>query len=260
MIKTLIVDDEPPTRRRMRRFIAGENDLQLVGESGDSEDALSKIRELQPDLVFLDIKLPGMSGLELARMLQSGPAPHIVFVTGYGQYALEAFNINAIDYLVKPFDEERFHRAVDKVRTQLRTAQAATRSTQDMAGLVSLLGKLPGGSARGTRRFAVKQGTRVKLLDLDKLTYVRSDGNYLHIHRDGGERVLIRENMGRFLEKLDGPEFMRISRSVILNLAFVLELTPKGHGDYEFLMKSGDSFLSGPTYRRKVRELLAELE
>jgi two-component system, LytTR family, response regulator len=260
MIKVLVVDDESPARKRVKSLIRDESDLELVGESGDGVDALAKIKALHPDLVFLDIKLPGMSGLELSRMLQGDDSPYIIFTTAYGQYAIDAFNVDACDYLMKPFDETRFREAVEKVRSRLWSS-AVTRSETAVADLIAKLrgvADVPGGAS--TKHFGVKDGTKIKLLDLAEVTFVRSDGDYLKIFKTDGSHSLVRERLSNLLQRINLSSFIRISRSVAVNLDYVAELKPHKRGDYEFVMKSGEHFVSGPTHRDTVRGLLARFK
>jgi two-component system LytT family response regulator len=256
MIRVLIVDDEAPARKRMRNLVAAENDLELVGESSDGEDALAKIKTLRPDLVFLDIKLPGMSGLELGQILHAGISPYIVFTTAHSQYASEAFNVDACDYLMKPFDAGRFREALNKVKSRLRSSDIMRSD----ASIQQLMTRLDGiaDTLDGTRakRVGVKDGSRIKLLDLAEITHVKSYGDYLHIYKTDGSHSLVREKISKLMERIDGAEFVRISRSVGVNLDCVAELKPYKRGDYEFIMKSGERFVSGPTHRDTVRALL----
>lgn len=260
MIRVLIVDDESPARRRVKSLIREESDLELVGESGDGVDALAKIRELHPDLVFLDIKLPGMSGLELSRILHGDRSPYIVFTTAYSQYAPDAFSVDACDYLMKPFDAGRFLEAVDKVRARLRNS-GVSRSDAAVADLVAKLSGIADsvGGAK-PQRLGVKDGTKIKLLDLAEVTYIRSDGDYLQIFKADGTHSLVRERLANLMERINNAGFIRIGRSVTVNLDYISELKPYQRGDYEFVMKSGERFVSGPTYRDTVRELLARFK
>lgn len=260
MIRVLIVDDEAPARKRVKGLIKDESDLELVGESGDGVDALAKIKELHPDLVFLDIKLPGMSGLELSRILHGDRSPYIVFTTAYSQYAPDAFNVDACDYLMKPFDSERFRQALDKVRSRLQSTQV-NRSDKAVAELMAQLGGMADtfGGAK-TRRLGVKDGTKIKLLDLADVSFIRADGDYLQIFKTDGTHSLVRETISNLMRRITGTEFIRISRSVVVNLDYVSELRPHKRGDYEFLMKSGERFVSGPTHRETVRGLLARFK
>lgn len=259
MIKALVVDDEPLARKRLISLIGDEPDLQLVGESGDGVDALAKIEAFGPELLFLDIKLPGMSGLELSRSLHSERPPYIVFTTAYPQYAVDAFSMDAVDYLLKPFDRTRFAQALAKARERLHNPQPIEHGT----GLDTLLGQLnaltAGLTGRSAGRLAIKDGSRFKFLELADITHIQADGDYLHVHTVNGERSMIRERMQQLERRLAGGSFVRVSRSVMLNLRHLKEMKPKQRGDYEFAMKNGEHFASGTTYRSVVKKLIADL-
>jgi two-component system LytT family response regulator len=244
----------------MRSLIREEADLELVGESGDGVDALAKIRDLRPELVFLDIKLPGMSGLELSRILRGDRSPYIVFTTAYSQYAPDAFNVDACDYLMKPFDVSRFREAVDKVRARLQSS-GVTRSDTSVADLVAKLSGIAETLGAGKpQRLGVKDGSKVKLMDLAEVTFIKADGDYLQIFKTDGSHALVRERMTNLMQRIGNAGFIRISRSVTVNLDYLSELKPHQRGDYEFVMKSGERFISGPTYRDTVRDLLARFK
>src|SRR5579872_5326121 len=217
MIRVLIVDDEAPARKRVKNLIKDESDLELVGESGDGVDALAKIKELHPDLVFLDIKLPGMSGLELSRILHGDRSPYIVFTTAYSQYAPDAFSVDACDYLMKPFDANRFRVAVEKVRARLQRS-AVSRSDTTVADLVAKLSGIADtiGGAK-PQRLGVRDGTRLKLMDPAEVTFIKADGDYLQIFKTDGSHALVRERMTHMVQRLGSTGFTRISRSVTVN-------------------------------------------
>lgn len=257
MIKTLIIDDEPPARRRIRDLLASETDIQIVGESGDGLDAHEKIRALDPDLLFLDIKMPGLSGLQLSRLLREGKVPCIIFTTAYSEHAVDAFALEAVDYLLKPFDKERFRQALAKARSRM---SAAPPSAADMERMVQRLSEwtaeLP---AHPPGRLAVKDGTRLRFFNLPDISHLRSDGDYLHIHVAGGEHAMIRERMRDMEQRLKTCHFVRISRSVLINFDHVKEMKPTSHGDYEFVLRGGERLASGKTYRDTVRQLLTRI-
>ena len=257
MIKTLIVDDEPLARKRIRDLLAGEKDFEIVGEGGDGLDAYEKVRDLEPDLLFLDIKMPGLSGLQLSRMLRAGKMPFIIFTTAYSEHAVEAFGLEAVDYLMKPFDQERFHQALVKARSRVAgPAPNAGEWQQIIQRLSELTAGLP---AQPAERLSVKDGTRLKFFNLGDITHIHSDGDYLHIHTLGGERAMIRERMHTMEERLAGGRFLRISRSALINLDRVKEMRPTAHGDYEFILPGCEPLISGKTYRETVRRLLTQL-
>ncbi len=261
MIKVLIADDEPLARKRIRDLMRHEQDLLLAGESGDGMDALAKVKQLSPDLVFLDIKMPGLSGLQLSRLLQADQPPYIIFTTAYGEHALEAFAVDAVDYLLKPFDKERFRQALDKIRTRLAHNAPVTTASGSLHQAMPFTppAPIPSLAPRASGRITVKDGSRLKFLNLEDITYMESEGDYLHIYTASGQRAMIRERVRHMAQRLEGWTFVRINRSVILNLDYVKEMKPRQRGDYEFLLRTGERFASGITYRSAVRRLLADV-
>ena len=260
MIKVLVVDDEPPARNRIKNLIRQEQDLLLVGESGDGMDALAKVKQLAPDLIFLDIKMPGLSGLQLSQLLRQDRTPQIIFTTAYGEHAVEAFAVDAVDYLLKPFDKERFRQALDKLRTRLEHGASAVPAATDSDRVPShSAAPTPPISPRTAGRLTVKDGSRLKFLSLGDITHMQSEGDYLHIYTASGQRAMIRERMRAMEQRVGGRTFVRISRSVIINLDHVKEMKPRQRGAYEFLLRTGERFASGTTYRSAVRRLLAEI-
>lgn len=254
VIKVLIVDDEPLARKRVRDLLAGEPDVLLLGESGDGLDAHEKVRTLEPDLLFLDIKMPGLSGLQLSRLLLSGKIPYIVFTTAYSEYAVDAFAVDAVDYLMKPFDKERFRQALTRARSRLADSMPKAEEWQHI--IQQLSGLTAGLPTQPPERLAVKDGTRVKFLNLRDITYMRSDGDYLHIHTVSGEHAMIRQRMHDMERRLPGDRFVRISRSVLINLEHIKEMRPSTHGNYEFIVPGSEPLASGKTYWKTIRELM----
>lgn len=253
----MIVDDEPLARKRVRDLLQSEIDISVVAESGDGLDARTKLQQYKPDIVFLDIKMPGLSGLELGKLLKDGDAPHIIFTTAYSEHAVDAFDIDAVDYLMKPFDSRRFLEALTKARNRLASE---TPSAVEMVRIVQKLSGLAAGLPdRAQERLAVKDGTHIKFFVLRDITYMQSDGDYLHIHTMDGEHAMIRERMRDMEQRLTASSFVRISRSLLINLNHVREMKPSKHGDYEFVLSDDNCLISGKTYRKTVRDLLSRL-
>jgi len=252
-IRVLIVDDEPLARDRVRALSAGQPDLEVVGESADGEEALEAIERLRPDLVFLDIQMPGMDGLELVGHLDPAIVPALVFVTAYDQFAIQAFECHALDYLLKPFDDERFAAAVSRVRAWLG------RSTpgEDLNGRIqALLADLrPVG--RVPDRLAVKSGGRVLLLRIEEIDWVEAADNYVNLHA-GGESHLLRETMNAIEKRFPADQFLRISRSCIVNLDRIKELQPLFHGEYTVILRDGTRVTLSRGYRDKLTKLLGK--
>src|SRR5690242_10976690 len=187
MIRALIVDDEPPARDQVREFLSGEPDVLVVGEGADGEDAVRKIRALEPELLFMDIRMPRMSGLEVLSSGKEARLPYTIFTTAYAHYAVEAFAVEALDYLVKPLERGRFREAVDRARRYLaRDASLLQRvEPETLRAFLSGIETLGGGSRR--ERLDVKVGRRVRFIDLPSIEHISADGDYVEIHLQGDE-------------------------------------------------------------------------
>ena len=252
VLKVLVVDDEPHARQRVRGLLEAEPGVQVIGEAGDGLEALEKIRALKPDCVFLDIQMPELSGLQLVEKLAGGHVPHVVFTTAYDEYAIEAFDLAALDYLLKPFDRERFRKALERAR---KAVSSGTRQL-DAAQLKELIDQVRGGGRGDWRdkRMVVKVGTKVRFLNVDEIEFVLAEGDYVAVQA-GKESLLVRERMRDVEQRLEKHGFFRIHRSALINLAWLREMRPFRHGDYEFVMASGKVLQSSPTYREQVQAL-----
>jgi two-component system LytT family response regulator len=251
MIRTLIVDDEPLSRQRIRDLLKDEPDFVLVGECGDGAAALALLRDRPCDLMFLDVQMPGLDGLEVARRLASGRGPAIIFVTAHDCYALPAFEVHAVDYLLKPFDRERFHRALVWARTVIRREQSETP-----AELPSPLGE-PRGARKPLERITIKTAGKVFFLKTEDLDWIEAAGNYLRLHAGAAVHSL-RETMNNLEARLDPDRFWRIHRSTIVNVERIRELQPLFHGDYVVILRDGTELPLSRTYRRNLPGLFGE--
>ncbi len=247
-IKTLIVDDEPIARDRVRRMLHEENDIEIVGECGNGAEAVTFINENQPDLVFLDIQMPEMTGFEALQAIASDKVPVIIFVTAYDQYAIQAFDVHALDYLLKPFNRQRFQRAVERAREQIEKTQVGKIDER----LVSLLSDLKG--KKYLERLVVKSVGRVFFLRTDEVDWVEAAGNYAKLHV-GREGHLIRETMNGLESKLNPDKFLRIHRSTLVNIDRIKELNPLFSGDYSVMLKNGTELTLSRNYRDRLLEL-----
>ncbi|MGH7554067.1 MAG: LytR/AlgR family response regulator transcription factor, partial [Longimicrobiales bacterium] len=221
-----------------------------VGECGDGDDALDAIRELEPDVVFLDIQMPGRDGFGVLEDLSVDHPPQIVFVTAYDQFALQAFEAHALDYLLKPFDEERFRRTLDRVRNQMRGQRRRDLDSR----LTELLADIRQRS-RFLDRLVVRWAGRIVILRVDDIDWIEAAANYVKLHI--GPRVyLLRETMNQLEEKLDPARFMRIHRSTIVRIDRIRELEPIFQGDYLVILQDGARLTSSRSYREKLQELV----
>lgn len=253
MIRALIVDDEPPARAQVREFLADEPDVQVVGESGNGSEALDQIHKLEPDLMFMDIRMPQMTGLEV---LQSGSKlPYTIFTTAYTDYAVEAFAVEALDYLVKPLERRRFRDACDRARRYLQRDATLLRPI-DSAMLQSFIASL---GAVGNRRvrLPVKIGRTTQLFDTDLIEYIEADGDYAVIHRTDGAVLRTREGMAVLETRLPVTRFNRIHRSVIVNVDCVREVRSNKRGGFSLVMMSGQRLTAGATYSDAILPLIA---
>ncbi len=226
MIRMLIVDDEAPARDKLRRWLAEEADVEIVGESPDGLAAAASIAALAPDVVFLDIQMPGLSGLEVAAQLEPDGAPRIVFVTAHDEHAIAAFDLNAVDYLLKPFDRDRLRKTLDRLRRQV-----AARGAHDPAVATARA------HLGSSERLLVPQGNALQLIETASIHWLEADDNYVHVHT-AQARYLVRRTLSDLLAQL-GERFARIHKSAAVNLLEVKTLSPLFKGDHEVLLRSG---------------------
>ncbi len=246
-IRVLLVDDETSARKRLMQFLASQADVLVVGESRNGLEACQDIVRLKPDLVFLDVEMPELNGLEVVAQIGVGSMPATIFATAYDHYALGAFNANAMDYLVKPFDQERFGMAMEKARRWLRAGPA-----QFQQALGAVLKDLSAGKCR-QERILVRSGESQVLVRAADIAYISAEGNYIRLHTTGGEH-LMRERMAGILERLDAATFRRIHRSHIVNLNHVKKLLPWFGGDSLVMMSDGSRLTLSRNYRDALRE------
>ncbi len=239
-LRVLIVDDEPGARRRLERLLQHEADVEIVDQVGTGRKAVEAIHTLHPDLVFLDVQMPGMTGLEVVREVGATLMPAVIFVTAYDQYAVKAFDLAAIDYLLKPFDDERFEQALTRARQYL-----ALQSADDLQGRLTALLQALGTPAppetppvQYLERIAVERRGQLKIVPVDTIAYISSSGNYVYLHV-GGDKLLVREQMQRLEERLPPDQFFRIHRSFIVRLDEIETLISKSGGEYQVRLFDG---------------------
>lgn len=227
-IRCVIVDDEELARERVRSLLAGEHDVEIMGEAADGGAALTLCAELRPDLLFLDIQMPGLGGFDVLEELPVNSAPVVIFTTAYDTHAVRAFEVSAVDYLLKPFKASRFKEALDRARARI--------SSGDDGGLRQLKSHLQ--SLDGGPRVLVKSPDRIIFVRAAEIDHVEAAGNYLVLHC-GTERHIVRETMAAMADRLESHGFMRVSRSAIINLSRLREVQPMGAGSYCVILKSG---------------------
>lgn len=249
-IRALIVDDEQLARQRVRMLLGEEPDVEIIGECEDGFQAVDQIQATTPDLLFLDLQMPDMDGFEVLRRIPQALLPIVIFTTAYDQHALRAFEVNALDYLLKPFKPTRFSGAVQRAREHIANKHAGTAAR----GLLSLLGQAPPPAGQLTR-LAVKTSGKVIFVELDQIQVIEAAGKYAVVHV-GRENHVLRETMSSLESHLPAQRFLRISRSVIVNMDQIQELQPMFNGENLVVLKNGKSY---PT-TRPIRELQHKLE
>lgn len=253
-IRAVIVDDVALARERVREYLAAEDDIEVVGEADSGADAVRLIARLQPDLVFLDVQLPDIDGFEIAAKLPVKPV--IVYLTAHDDKALNAFEAGALDYLVKPFDRERFERALNRARAQFGRARAQFgRARAQFGHARAQFGRMAPGPVERLKRIAVKEGGRTDVVATADVDYIDVAGHYLCLHV-GKQVHLIRGALSELEEKLDPDEFARIHRSAIVRLDRVKSLVARRNGDCDVLLSDGAKLVMSRNYGEAVRKRL----
>lgn len=261
-IRTLVVDDEPLAREGLRLLLAADPEVSVVGEAGNGPEAVRLIREQRPDLVLLDVQMPELNGFEVLSHLGPGEVPAVIFVTAYDRYALRAFDIHALDYLLKPFRDDRFHDAIGRAKAQIRLARMSDLS-QRLMSVLSTYGERDGAPApapaptpteRWVRRLAIRDSGRVVFLDVDEIEYIEAADYYVQIHA-GGKAYLHRETMQGLEARLDPERFMRIHRSAIVNSSRIRELRSEGRRDLVVVLTGGAELRVARSHREKFQHL-----
>jgi two-component system LytT family response regulator len=245
-IRVLIVDDEPLSVEALRAALEREADVEIVGWCNSGPDAVEAIRDLDPDLVFLDIQMPGMDGFGVINEVGADAMPAVVFVTAFDQHALRAFEVHALDYLVKPFDDERFAVCLRHAADQVRRLRAGER--EDMLGTALKSLTQPGALQVPVRRLLVRERDRLQFVDVARVDWFEAAGNYVRLYT-GDKTHLVRMAIADLTELLDPRDFARIHRSTIVNIHRVREVQPWSGGDYLAILHDGRELKVSRTYR-----------
>jgi two-component system LytT family response regulator len=248
-IRTLIVDDEALARDRLRQLLLAERDIQIVGECSDGAEALETIQRQKPDLIFLDIRMPELDGFAVIEALEMDPMPVIVFVTAYDQFALQAFEVHAADYLLKPFDRERFQTALQRATERVRHREGPAAKERQSAVIAELKP-----AAALPERLPIKTSGKVIFVKVSDIDWVEAAHNYVEVHVSQ-EKHLLRETITAFEARLSPERFVRISRSTIVNIDRIKELRPLFHGGYEIKLHDGTCLTLSRRYRDKLSQL-----
>jgi two-component system LytT family response regulator len=237
MIRVLIADDEPPARDKLQRWLGEQVDLEVVARADDGLQAAAAIDQTRPDVAFLDIQMPGLNGLEVAAQLEQATAPLIVFVTAYDEHAVKAFDLNAIDYLLKPYDKERLLKSLVRVRERLGDRQSRSPAVATARA-----------QTNSSDRLLVPEGERLQLIDSGSIDWLEADDNYVHVHA-ASRRYLLRRTLQDLLAQLGEQRFVRIHKSTAVNISAIASLTPLFKGDYEVSLRNGHALRLSRRYK-----------
>jgi two-component system LytT family response regulator len=239
----VIIEDEPPARAKLERFVSEIEDFRVVAEASTVEEGIAAVRSHAPEVIFLDIQLGTRSGFEVLDTARSAAQPLVVFTTAYSEHAVRAFEVQAVDYLLKPFDRERFARSIERLRAAL-----AEPDRSDLEERVRrVLAMLPGRPALA-QQILVREAERAFFLPVEAIQRISAAGNYIEVHA-AGRLHLIRDSLTSFIAQLDPAEFLRVHRSHVVRIGFIAELRPMFHGDYELILRDGQTLTMSRRYK-----------
>ena len=250
-LRALIVDDEPLARERVRRLLAADEEIEIIGDCADAFAAIKTVKEHAPDLLFLDVQMPGKDGFAVLDEIKGACTPVVIFLTAYDQYAVRAFEACALDYLLKPFDEERFTKALARAKAQLRRAEETDETT------AALLGAQEPRGAGALERVVVKTGGRIFFLKTAEVDWIEAYGNYVRLHV-GPTAYLLREPISSLEAQVDPTRFLRIHRSALVNIERIREMQPMFHGQYIVILHDGTRLTLSRRYRSKLQKSLGK--
>jgi two-component system LytT family response regulator len=248
-IRVLVVDDEALARERACQLLKSDPDIEVVGQCGDGQTAVEKIQNDKPDLVFLDVQMPELDGFAVVEAVGADKMPAVIFCTAHDKYALKAFDVHAIDYLLKPYDRERFETALKRAKEKLARPPAESQSKMN-----ALIGEVKA-QPKTSNRLVVKSEGRVLLLKADDVDWIEAADNYVVLHI-AAETHMLRETMNSIEARLPTEKFVRVNRSTIVNMDRIKELQPLFHGEYVILLKNGTKLTLSRGYREKLDTLL----
>jgi two-component system, LytTR family, response regulator len=251
-LRTLIVDDELPARKKIRAFLQEHPEFQVVGECADGEQAVAAISAHKPDLIFLDVQIPGRNGFEVLDALPAKSWPAVIFVTAFDKYAVRAFEVRALDYLLKPFNKARFSEALQRFHERKSRRSNGIDHKQELKEALQEIQR----ECRDNERIAIKSGSRIIFLRKGLIEWIEAQGDYVKLHI-GKESHMLRETMAAAVARLDPNRFVRIHRSRIVNLDHVREIRPLWGGDYSVLLRDGTELIMSRTYRAGFQSVLS---
>lgn len=250
LIRALVIDDEPLAREMIREMLEGDSDVEILAECANGAEAVRAIKSLTPDLVFLDIQMPELGGFEVLEAVNGGHRPYVIFATAYDRYAVRAFEVHAFDYLLKPFDQERFDIAWQRAKTQIKLDRNDDRDEH----ILSLLEQLRSGP-KYLERLVIKSGGRVFFLNIQDIQCIESQGNYVCVY-DTTKHYLLRETISGLEQQLDPKQFLRIHRSAIVKLDKIKEMQPWFHGEYRIILENGKQLTLSRNYRANLQQVV----
>jgi two-component system, LytTR family, response regulator len=251
-IRVLIIDDESLARDKIREMLRDDPEVEIIRECANGREAVAALQAHTPDLVFLDVQMPEMGGFEVLEAMKSEHIPLVIFVTAYDQYAVRAFEVHAVDYLLKPFDRERFESALQHAKVQLKHGKNGNLDQR----ILALLEELKAGT-KYLERLVIKTGGRVFFLETSEIDWIEAEGNYIRIHTEKAS-YLLRETISNLETQLDPKEFLRVHRSTIVKIDSIRELQPWFHGEYRIILRGGTELTLSRSYRDRLQEILGK--
>jgi two-component system, LytTR family, response regulator len=248
-VRVVVVDDEPLARGGVTARLGRIPDVQVVAECGNGKHAVTAICDLRPDLVFLDVQLPDLSGFDVLRKIPAAKLPFVIFLTAYDQYALEAFNVHALDYLLKPIDDMRFTRALERARAQMKNASAQEIECR-IRELLEQVDKTDAGPAYETR-FAVRTGRRIAIISVEDIDWIEATGDYVTLHV-GNHSHLLRQTMNRLESQLNPDDFIRVHRSAIVHASRICELETLPNREYLLRLTNGTKLRTSRRFSDRI--------
>lgn len=268
-LRILVVDDEPAARRGVKLLLDAVSHVEVIGEVGDGPEAVRQIEKLRPDIVFLDVQMPGCDGFEVIQRVGPAAMPAVVFVTAYDEHALRAFDVSAVDYLLKPYEDARFHAALARAREEVRRRRTGDLGSR-LERLIAAFERAPapapaapaaaatptGADAGGlTDRILIKSSGEIYFLKMEEIDWIEAEGDYMKFHA-GGRAHLLRETMARLEARLDPRRFIRIHRSTIVNVDRVRKMSPAFAGEYAVILHDGTKLRLSRGYQDRLQEML----
>jgi len=254
-IRTLIVDDEPLARQRIIGLLKTHSEIEVIGECRNGREAIETINRKQPDLIFLDIEMPDVDGFGVVTNIDLNYQPFIIFATAYNQYALKAFNIHAIDYLLKPFDDERFEEALELAKTQIKLKNTSKFNER----LLELVNEFSVEPDNYLKQFKIKFRGREKFIRTENIFYIEAEGNYLMLHHEEG-RDLFRSTMGALIKDLNPNRFLRVHRSYIINTVYIKNVNYLSNNEFKITLRNGIDIVSGRSFKDDIKAFISHAE